>query len=79
MRTILILSTLCMAGCFGTTTVYVHTELPLPEPPVLPIVKGEEMMCLSERVYEDLVVRDTLRRRYAEECVAIIESHNRQK
>lgn len=76
-----LLASLLLAGC-ACQPVYVVPELPLPDGPVLPtIASGEfvwdgEQYVISRDVYERLAVRDTLRRRYADELREIIIQHN---
>ena len=78
MKGIILALIVALAGC-GTTTVYVYPELPLPEWPVLPVVAGDDLACLSDATYEDLAVREKLRRGYAEQLRAIIEAHNAKR
>lgn len=78
-----LLASLLLAGC-ASPPVYITPELPLPDGPVLPTVSAAEFVWDQDRevylitrdVYERLAVRDTLRRRYAEELRMIIATHN---
>jgi len=56
-----LIALLALSGC-ATREVYVVPELPLPEPPVLPVVFAPELACLSDETYEALAVRDARRK-----------------
>lgn len=57
-----------------TITKSVVAPLSLPERPVLPPLSAEDVLCLSDDAYRRLVVRDRLRRQYAEGLEAIIRA-----
>ena len=44
-----------------------------PSEPILPKISSEALECLSDEAYEDLVIRDTLRKQYSERLYQIIE------
>ena len=69
-----IISTAIGSGCARTRTVYLAEDLPLPDRPVLPRLTPGELQCLSEDAYYRLMMRDMLRRQYAEELETIIRS-----
>jgi hypothetical protein len=72
--TILVLA-MVLTGCAARTEILIPA-LPLPDPPTLPTIPADEMLCLSDEAYEALVERDALRREYANRLRAIIEAHN---
>lgn len=82
-----LISSWILAGCCGPP-VYITPELPLPDWPTLPAVGQDEFVLLefdgdepayriTGDVYKRLAVRETLRRRYAEELRQIIIRNNR--
>lgn len=81
-----LIASLLLAGCV-TPPAYVVPALPLPPEPVLPVVAQHEFTKVREEngapvyeitrdVYERLVIRDALRRRYADELRKVITTHN---
>ena len=54
--------------------VYVTAPLYAPERPVLPTWTGDDMECLSEEVKDKIRDRDQMRKFYAEQLEAIINS-----
>lgn len=66
-----------LVGCVSTpepVIIYRTTPLPMPERPVLPVVDPEELGCLSDEAYERLLMREQLRRNYAEQLETIIRA-----
>ena len=72
----ILLLTGLLLGC--TTPVQpppvIQLELPLPVRPVLPILKAEELACLSGDAYARLAARNRMQRQYAEDLEVIIKS-----
>ena len=67
---------LCVALCACATnpaTFY----LSRPERPILPNVDASEIACLADDVYRRIVIRDAMRRWYAEELESVIDSTRR--
>ena len=62
------------SGCATTDVRYVAQPLPLLARPVLPRVAKKELACLLPDTYRRVVLRDRLRREYAEELEAIIKA-----
>lgn len=53
--------------------IYNHaSSVPKPARPVLPIVQPAALMCLDDETYKELLLRDTLRRQYAEKLEVLI-------
>lgn len=63
-----------LAGCATPRVEYVTAPLPMPPRPELPAIPGEALQCLAEEDYRAVVQRDRLRREYAEQLEAVIES-----
>lgn len=72
-----LIAALALSGC-AHDPIYIVPRLDLPPAPVLPTVPADQLACLPDDAYEALVVRDALRRGYAEQLRAIIEEHNRR-
>ena len=53
---------------------YKTVPLERPERPVLPTWKGSDMSCLSDEMKQKIRDRDRIRRQYAEDLEAIIDS-----
>lgn len=70
---VLIISAVILTSCFGGRTVKVD---PLFEPkaPNLPVVKKEELECVSDETFDKLDTRDVLRDDYEEKMRAVIRS-----
>lgn len=69
---------LCVAvslimGCAATQE-YVPVALTLPDKPTLPVIKSEELQCLSDDAYTRLVQRDRIQRGHINVLEAIITS-----
>lgn len=73
-RCLAIALVLTLAGCAAPPTEYVTAPLPMPPRPELPSLSGEQLQCLSDEAYRDLVRRDQMRREYAEQLEAVIRS-----
>ena len=64
-----------LVGSTGCTEVrYITQPLMLPERPTLPAIKAEELQCLSDGAFANIIRRDNARRDYAETLEAIIQS-----
>lgn len=66
-----------LASC--ETVRYQQTPLTLPQKPWLPAIKSEQLECLSDDAYKNLVKRDLLRKQYSEKLEAIIKSTHKTK
>lgn len=64
--------TIILPGCGLQPTHAISEPLPLPVRPLLPALSASDIACLSDDTYKRLVIRDRLRREYAEELEAII-------
>lgn len=62
------------SGCSAPEVRYVTRPLELPVRPLLPGIQPAEFACLSQETYGRLVERERLRRNYAEELEAVIQS-----
>lgn len=69
MRVLLIC--MLLAGCASKPTTF---SLAKPPRPILPTIPAEQLECLPDDTYRAIVMRDSLRRWYAEELEAVIES-----
>jgi len=75
--TLAAIALLALSGCI-TRPVYLYPEITIPEPPTLPTIAADQLVCLTDEAYEALAVRDARRKAYAEQLRAIIEEHNRR-
>lgn len=68
-------ATILSQGC-STTTVptFVQEPLPIPDRPVLPTVKAEDLACLSDEAYGALVQRDAVLAAHVRRLEAIIKT-----
>lgn len=64
---------LSLSGC-QNKTVYIRDELPLPDAPVLPIVKRDELNCLSQDVIDRLSKRQLILYNYIHDLKLVIKS-----
>mgnify|MGYP006902066400 CR=1 FL=1 len=69
---LIIIGSLILTGCF-TRTVAVCPELPDIQRPMLPRINADDVQCLSDQTWDVLVMRERLRREYAEDLEAVIE------
>lgn len=76
MRTIGLLEFLLLAGCASQPEIRYRAVPPelIPDPPVVPTIAAADMQCLSDEIYSKLALRDKLRRQYAKELRALLET-----
>ena len=66
----ILLSAITLSSCAYPVPV----KLPLPEPQTYPTIKAEDLKCLSDKVYEALVIRDEMKTRRIETLTKIIKA-----
>lgn len=71
-----LLMCLLLAGCATKPTTFYLSK---PARPILPTIDATALECLSDDTYRAIVMRDSLRRWYAEELEAIINSTRQVK
>jgi hypothetical protein len=62
---------LLLTGCATKRNTFYLTK---PPRPVMPAIEASQLECLSDETYRAIVMRDSLRRWYAEELEAVIDS-----
>lgn len=64
-----------LSGCSTTTVpMFVQEPLPIPDRPVLPTVKADDLACLSDEAYGALVQRDAVLAAHVRRLEAIIKT-----
>jgi len=66
------LAIILVAGCATTTTEYITTPLQIPDRPTLPTVVADDLQCLGNQTYEDMVARDAMLQAHIKRLEAII-------
>jgi uncharacterized lipoprotein YajG len=76
MKAFALAALLLLAGCSTSSEIRYRTVPAslIPDPPVLPTVRADELKCLSDETYAKLVVRDKLRKQHANELRALLET-----
>ena len=74
MKTLIIALSVALCACATNPATF---YLSRPERPILPAVSGDDLQCLTDDVYRRIVMRDAMRRWYAEELESIIDSTRR--
>lgn len=69
----IVATALILIGC-SSEPIYITQELHLPARPVLPVIKGDELKCLSDATYSKLSKRQLLLKHYIEELELVISS-----
>jgi hypothetical protein len=67
---------LLLAGCAHNPTTFYLSK---PARPILPTIDATALECLSDNTYKAIVMRDAMRRWYAQELEAIIDSTRQVK
>lgn len=65
-----------MVACIEPRVVYVPTKLGLPDEPPIPKVSSEDLQCLSDEAYTQVVERDRVCRTQVKALKAVICSTN---
>ena len=74
MKTLIIALSVTLTACATNPATF---YLSRPERPILPALEASEIACLADDVYRRIVMRDAMRRWYAEELESIIDSTRR--
>lgn len=76
MRAAGLIAFLLLAGCASPPEIRYRAVPPelIPDPPVVPTIPASDLQCLSEATYSKLATRDKLRRQYAKELRALLET-----
>lgn len=76
MNLLVLASVIFLAGCAAPPEIHYQTVPAslIPDPPGVPNIPSADLKCLSDDTYAKLATRDKLRKQYANELRALLET-----
>lgn len=76
MKKLALAAIMILSGCATPPEIHYQTVPAslIPDPPVVPTIPAEQLKCLSDQTYDRLATRDKLRKQYAKELRALLET-----
>lgn len=76
MKPLALAALLLMTGCAAPPEIHYKTVPAslIPDHPVVPTIPAADLKCLSDETYAKLATRDKLRKQYAKELRALLET-----